>query len=234
MISFLRRHQKSIFYAVLAVFLSGIFVGLGGYWFTNRDMDGVVARVGDKKITVSRFSARVNQYAEMLRARGADLGDEQLARLRREVANDMVVEEILADQAERMGLYVSDGELARDIQGTPAFQRGGRFEQDVYFAQVRRLFRETPQEYEQHRRRAILAGRAKQLVFRMAKVSPKEVEEAYRAEKKGVMKDFEKDKGAWTSKLQQQRALDLINHWLRQVGPTADPQIFAERVDGGA
>jgi peptidyl-prolyl cis-trans isomerase D len=232
MISFLRRHQKSIFYAVLAVFLSGIFVGLGGYWFTSRDMDGVVARVGENKITQTRFAARVNQYAEMLRERGTELSDENLARLRREVANDMVVEEILADQALKLGLTVTDDELARDIQATPAFQQNGRFEQEIYFAQVRRLFRESPQEYEAHRRRAILAARAKQLVFRMAKVAPKEVEEAYRLEKKGSMKGFEKDKAAYTARLQQQRALDLINHWLRQVGPTADPQIFQERVDG--
>lgn len=232
MISFLRKHQKSIFYAVLAVFLSGIFVGLGGYWFTNRDMDGVVARVGEKKITETRFVARVNQYADLLRSRGTELNDENIKRLRREIANDMVVEEILADQAEQLGLVVSDAELARDIQSTPAFQRDGRFEQEAYFTQVRQLFRQTPQEYEAHRRRAILAARAKQLVFRMAKVSPREVEEAYRAEKKGRMKDFEKDKAAFAARLQQQRALDLINHWLRQVGPTADPQIFQERVDG--
>lgn len=232
MISILRKHQKSIFYAVLAVFLSGIFVGLGGYWFTNRDMDGVVARVGEKKITETRFVARVNQYADLLRSRGTELNDENIKRLRREIANDMVVEEILADQAEQLGLVVSDAELARDIQSTPAFQRDGRFEQEAYFIAVRQLFRQTPQEYEAHRRRAILAARAKQLVFRMAKVSPREVEEAYRAEKKGRMKDFEKDKAAFAARLQQQRALDLINHWLRQVGPTADPQIFQERVDG--
>lgn len=232
MISFLRRHQKSIFYAVLAVFLSGIFVGLGGYWFTSRDMDGVVARIGENKITSTRFSARVNQFADALRERGTELTDENVARLRREVVNDMIVEEILADQALALGLVVTDAELARDIQGTPAFQRGGRFEQDAYFMQVRQVFRESPQQYEIHRRRAILAARAKQLVFRMAKVSPQEVRETYAAEKKGVMKDFEKDKAALTARLQQQRALDLINHWLRQVGSTLDHQVFQDRVDG--
>lgn len=232
MISFLRRHQKSIFYAVLAVFLSGIFVGLGGYWFTSRDMDGVVARIGENKIPRARFSARVNQFADVLRERGTDLTDENLARLRREVVNDMVVEEILADQAVQIGLVVTDEELARDIQSTPLFHRGGRFDQDAYFRQVRAVFRESPQEYEIHRRRAIAAARMKQLVFRMAKVSPQEVKDAYAAEKKGVMKDFEKDKNAYTGRLQQQRALELINHWLRQVGSNLDHQVFMDRVDG--
>lgn len=232
MISFLRRHQKSIFYAVLAVFLSGIFVGLGGYWFTSRDNDGVVARVGENKITASRFSARVNQFADMLRERGTELTDETLGRLRREVVNDMVVEEILAGQAEQLGIVITSQELARDIQSTPAFQRGGRFDQDAYFMQVRQLFRESPQQYEIHRRRALQAARVKQLVFRMAKVAPQEAREAYAADKKGNMKDFEKDKAAYTARLQQQRALDLINHWLRQVGPASDPQIFNERIDG--
>lgn len=231
MISFLRRHRKSIFYAVLAVFLSGIFVGLGGYWFTSRDMDGVVARIGESKITQGRFSARVNQYADMLRERGNELSDEDLSRLRREIVNDMVVEEILADQAELMGLVVSDDELARDIQATPAFQRDGRFEQQIYFIQVRQIFRESPQQYEAHRRRAIAANRLKQLVFRMAKVSPQEAREAYAAEKKGL-KGFEKEKDAYIARMQQQRAVDLINHWLRQVGSTLDHQVFQDRVDG--
>ncbi len=232
MISFLRRHQKSIFYAVLAVFLSGIFVGLGGYWFTSRDMDGVVARIGENKITSARFSARVNQFADVLRERGTDLDDAKLAQLRREIVNDMVVEEILADQAALLGLVVTDEELARDIQATPLFHRGGRFDQDAYFRQVRAVFRESPQEYEIHRRRSISAARMKQLVFRMAKVSPQEAKEAYAAEKKGVMKDFEKDKTAFTGRLQQQRALELINHWLRQVGSGLDSQIFLDRVNG--
>lgn len=232
MISFLRRHQKSIFYAVLAVFLSGIFVGLGGYWFTSRDMDGLVARVGENKITQGRFSTRVNQYADMLRERGTELGDAELARLRREVVNDMIVEEILADQAEQLGIVVSNEELARDIQATPAFQRNGRFEQELYFLQVRQLYREAPPQYEQHRRRAIAANRLKQLVFRMAKVSPQEAREAWAAEKKGDLKGFEKEKAAYTARLQQQRAIDLINHWLRQVGSTLDHQVFQDRVDG--
>lgn len=51
MSSFLRRHQKSIFFATLTIFFGGMFVGFGGYWFTDRDMQGVAARVGKVKIT---------------------------------------------------------------------------------------------------------------------------------------------------------------------------------------
>ena len=66
MISFLRRHQKSIFVATISVFLSGSFVGLGGFYFTSRDNDGAVARIGGNKIPAQRLLLRVNQYADAL------------------------------------------------------------------------------------------------------------------------------------------------------------------------
>lgn len=234
MISFLRRHQKSIFVATITVFLLGTFVGLGGYFFTSRDMDGTIARVGSVKIPSQRFYVRVNQYADAMRAKGADLDDAQMARLRREMVNDMMVEEMLAMKADELGLVVTDEELARDIRATPAFQRGGQFAQDAYFQAVRQIFRESPQDYEVQRRKTIKTTRLKQFLFRAAKVSPDEVREAYAREKKGSMKDFEKEKAAFAMRLQQQRAVDLINYCLRQLSTQVEHQVFLDRVDSGA
>src|SRR5471032_3162380 len=113
--SFLRRHQKSIFAATLSVFFGGMFVGFGGYWFTNRDMQGVVARVGKEKITTQALMSRVELYSERLRAQGKELDDAQLASLKREMLTNMMVDELLAMKADELGLVVTDDELARDI-----------------------------------------------------------------------------------------------------------------------
>lgn len=236
MISFLRRHQKSIFVATVSVFLSGSFVGLGGFWFTSRDNDGAVARIGGNKISAQKLLLRVNQYADSLRAKGAEVDDAMMSRLKRERLNDMMVDEMLAIKADELGLKVSNDELARDIRATPAFQREGQFDQDAYFRQVRAIFRETPQEYERSRRKSIKSGRLKQLLYRMAKVAPAEVDAAYaQVLKSSSKKDAAKiTKEAVAQNLRQQRAIELINHCLKQLSASVEHQIWMERIEGGA
>ena len=236
MISFLRRHQKSIFVATITVFLSGSFVGLGGFYFTRRDTDGAVARIGASKIPAQRLLIRVNQYAEALREKGTDVDDAMMSRLKREMLNDMMIEEMMALKADELGLKVTNDELSRDIRATPAFQREGRFDQELYFRQVRAIFRENPQEYERSRRKAIKSGRLKQLIYRMAKLSPAEVDAAYaQVLKTAPKKEAAKiTKAAVAQNLQQQRAVELINHCLKQLSARVEHQIWMERVDGGA
>ena len=236
MISFLRRHQKSIFVATISVFLSGSFVGLGGFYFTSRDNDGAVARIGGSKIPAQKLLLRVNQYADALRAKGTEVDDAMMSRLKHEMLNDMMIEEMMAIKADELGLKVTNDELSRDIRATPAFQRDGQFDQDVYFRQVRAIFRETPQEYERSRRKSIKSGRLKQLIYRMAKVPQAETDAAYaQALKTAPKKDLAKiTKEAVAQNLQQQRAVELINHCLKQLSNTVEHQIWFERVEGGA
>jgi hypothetical protein len=217
MTSFLRRHQKSVFYATLAIFFGGTFVGFGGYWFTNRDMQGVVAKVGKVKISQQTLSTRVDLYVERLRQQGTELDDAKLEQLKHEMLTNMMVDELLALKADELGLVVTDEELARDIRATPGFSRGGQFDQDAYFQAVRSTFHESPQEYEGERRKSIKTARLKSLFYRMSKVAPAELKDLYASANKGSAKNFEKEKDAFASRVQQQRALELLNYCLRQM-----------------
>ena len=233
MISLLRRHRKALFIAVIAIFLIGIFVGLGGYFFTENDMTSTVASVGKVKIPYSRYIARVNQYSEALRGRG-EVTDEMMAEVKQGVLRDMIVDELLNLKAEEMGIVVPDGDLARDIQNTPAFMDKGVFSQELYFARVRGIFRDTPEIYEKERRKQLRTSRLKQLVFQTAKLTPAEIEELYAAGNKGSMKDFEKNKAEFAAKAQQQRALELINHYLRQLSSQVEIRSYLEQRERGA
>jgi len=232
MISFLRRHRKSIFAATLSTFFGGMFVGFGGYWFTDRDLQGAVAKIGKVKISYSRLMTNVNLYSERMREQGTDLDDAKLAQLKREMLNNMMVDEMLALKADELGLVVTDEELARDIRATPAFVRGGQFVAEEYFAAVRSRFRQSPQEYERERRKAIKTARLKSLFYRVAKVSPAELREVYGEVNKGSLKNFEKEKGDFAARLQQQRALELVNHCLRQMQTQVEVANLLDRVEG--
>jgi parvulin-like peptidyl-prolyl isomerase len=233
MSSFLRRHQKSIFIATMTIFFGGMFVGFGGYMLTDKDMQGVVARVGKIKITNETLTTRVNLYADRLREQGTDLDDAKLSALKREMLNNMMVDEMLAIKADELGLVVTDEELARDIRATPAFNRAGQFDQEAYFQAVRATFRESPQEYESERRKAIKTSRLKSFFYRVVKISPDEVREAYAAANKGVLKNFEKEKDSFAMRLQQQRALELVNYCLHQMQSQVEVTNLLDRVDQG-
>ena len=107
---------------------------------------------------------------------------------------------------------------------------------DVYFQQVRASFRETPQEYERSRRKAIKSGRLKQLLYRTAKAPASEVDAAYQAALKSApKKDAAKiSREGVAQSLQQQRAVELINHCLRQMSSQIEHQIFLDRIEGTA
>jgi hypothetical protein len=232
--SFLRRHQKAMFAATIAIFVGGMFVGFGGYWFTDRDMQGVVARIGKEKITYQDLMTRVDLYADRLRQQGTDLDDAKMAQLKGEMLNNMMIDEMLALKARELGLVVTNDELSRDIRSTPAFARGGQFDQEVYFQTVRSTFHETPQQYERERRKAIMTARLKSLFFRMSKVSPAELREYYAAAHKGSEKGFDKGRDELAMKLQQQRALSLVNRCLSQMQTHVEVQNLLSKFRGGA
>ncbi len=233
MISFLNRHRKTLFIATISVFLIGTFVGLGGYLFTSNDMTEAVASVGDVKIPYLRYRARVDQYLEALRGRDAEVTDDMAKRVKIDMLRDMIVDEMLLVKAEEMGITVTDEELARDIRSTPAFQSEGQFSPQSYFRVVRGVFRETPQGYEEMRRRSLIAGRLKQLIFHAAKLSPAELDAAFARARQAGGKDAPKDRQAFAAQAQQMRALELINYFLRQVSSQLEVKSYLEQRESG-
>ncbi|MHB2026578.1 MAG: SurA N-terminal domain-containing protein [Elusimicrobiota bacterium] len=216
MIGFLRRYQKTLFIVSIGILLIGIFVGLGGYLLSSNDMSESVASVGSTKIPYSTFVNRLNQYESVLESRGAVISDADAAKLKQDMLRDMIVNVLLARKSRDMGLRVTDEQLAMDIENTPAFQNAGAFNQDLYFQAVRGIFHETPPQYEADRRRSLAAAEFKQLVFESSKLTPFEIKSAYAAAHKGSLRDFAKKGPAFAAQLQQQRALDLVNFYLRQ------------------
>ena len=232
MISFLRRYRRALFISTIAIFLLGTFVGLGGYYFTSRDSSQAVATVGSAKIPYMRFITQVNQYADDLRRRG-DVTDAQLKAIKIEMMRNMIVDELLLVKADEMGLVVTDDELARDVRGTPAFQAGGAFSPQAYLYALRTMIHDTPQGYEETRRRAIKTGRLKQLIYQAAKISPDELEELYAQEHKGTLKGYAKEKDSFAAQARQARALGLINFLLRQLSGQVSIRTYLDQRESG-
>ncbi|MBI4424105.1 MAG: SurA N-terminal domain-containing protein [Elusimicrobia bacterium] len=231
-LSSLRRHRKSLFVGMVAIFLIGIFVGLGGYLFTSADTSEAVAVVGPTKIPYMRFQVRANQYLDVLRNRGTDVTDALASEVRQGMLRDMIVDEILSQEAEKLGMRVTDMELAASIRSNPSFQREGAFDSVLYLTALRQVLRSSPEEYEREQRKTMLAAKLKQLLFQSAKLLPGEVADEYRRQK-GSMKEFEKNQAALAQELERARALDIINFYLRQISGQMDVRSFLPERERG-
>lgn len=256
MISFFGRHRKPIFIATTSIFLIGIFVGLGGYLFNRADLSQTVAEVGPAKISYQKFLAHAQRVQENLRDRGTEVTPQLQNEIKQDVLRDLIIETLMAQKAEEMGMQVTDLELANDIHNTPAFQKDGGFDPAAYVQAIHYLFRSTPEQYEKERRMSLLALKLRLFLFNSVKLSPGEVRESYDREdpknrkaleeeirkayvkEKGSAADFEKEKQPlalkfYEQRLHQQRALETMNYYLRQLSAQVPIKSYLEQREQG-
>ena len=233
MMAFLRRHKETLILATFITFMVGIFVGLGGYYFTGADNTEAVAVVGGAKIPYMRFRVRLGQYLDSMRQQGSEVTAAMEAQLKQELLREMIVDELLAQQAEKMGVVVSDSELANAIAQTPAFQRDGRFDQQLYFQAIQYQFKSTPELFERMHRRMMLSSKLKAMMFRMAKVLPTELRDEY-TRSGAPLKDYDAKKDAFERDLRQRRALDAVNFFLHQLSSQVEIRSFLDQRERGS
>src|SRR5437899_9916519 len=175
MLRFLRKYSNSTGIKILYGLLAGLFIIWGVGAVGGQRMD-VVARVGGQPISrrdVERATAAMQRRFEGMPpdlVRSLNL---------RERALDKLIEDVLIRQeAERLGLRVSEAELIEAITRMPEFQEDGRFSRERVEAVLN--FQRDRGEFEDQLRRLILFQRLQSLVSDGVHVSDGEVAERYR------------------------------------------------------
>ncbi len=237
MIAFFSKHRKSIFVGTVAVFLGGIFVGLGGYLFSGASTSGAVASIGNRKIPYSRFQLNVRNAMERMSSEADSTG--LYDKIKGEILRDMLSEEIFAQEAEKMGISVSDFEVSAEIQSNPQFQQDGAFSHGLYFQAIRQKFHMMPEEFEAWRKHSRLSMKMRQLLWSAVKFSPSEIQENYIA-MTGSLKDFDKadkdgvkGKDKFMQNLSQQTFVQSANYFLRQATANKEIKTFLEQREKG-
>jgi peptidyl-prolyl cis-trans isomerase D len=164
------KNRKKIFLFVIAIFVIGSFAGFGSYFFTQSPYDAAIV-VNDRKIPLKRFESLFQQVLEDQRQRSPEpLTDPQREFLKRQVAQALVQEEVFLMEGERLGLGVTDLELAQFIQSVPAFQREGRFNVGAYQEVLARL-RMKVEDFEAEQRRQLLVQKTQFIMASGVKIS---------------------------------------------------------------
>jgi len=175
-----------ILWVVIAIFILLVFVDFG----RSRQSDtplGAAATVGDHEVTWADFQRRYQYMENQYRSLYGDRFNSDVAKqlqLPRQAIEQLLNDQVLLDEAQGMGLSVSDDEVRKVILGIPGLvDDNGNFvgeEQYKRFAQANNY--SSPAALEAAVRQDLLRQKLFNVLTQTSHVSPAEVEKAFRDE----------------------------------------------------
>ena len=180
MLNVMRKHAgswmiKVILFAIVIVF---VFWGVGS--FRSRQASKV-ATVNGEIINVTDFRRAYNNLIDQYRQRfGSNLNDGMLEMLqvKKQAVDQLVNRTILLQEAEKLGLTVSDAEVAQQIMDIPVFQSNGAFDNRRYLRVLSQVHL-TPEEFEAEQKNGLLGQKLTRIIIGAAKVSEAEIRQWY-------------------------------------------------------
>lgn len=232
MMDFFRKHMRVIFLITIAGFLAGAFVGFGGYFFGSRGPADAVAVVNGVKIPYRHYSTLLNRAVDNLNRSKTETTADTVNRLKQEVLQDIIQEEVFWQEAKKYGITVSDAELASELQHYPAFQRDGKFDRNAYFQVLYQVMHTTPREFEESRRRQIAINKLRQMIATSVKISEPELHIEYARTHGGKMDDFPKDREKFLESYRQDKVMLVFNEWFKQLNQTLKIKVYLNEIEG--
>ncbi len=166
---------KFILGAIIIVFT---FWGVGTWQAERRNQ---VASVNGASITYDEYRQVYDSLVDQARQQfGGNLSDNVLKMLQldQRALDRLIQQELLKQEAKRLGLRVTDLELERSIAQYPAFQEGGSFNRQLYRAVLEQNHL-TPEAFENDQRVELLIEKLRRSVVGVPKVSEAEIEDWY-------------------------------------------------------
>ena len=183
MLDRMRRHKNWLKWSLFLVVVAFIalyfpdFIGARGPSSLNAE----VARVGDERITASTFRrAYQRQMQAYTQAYGGSVNQQMLRQLGvdQSILRQLIDERAAVAEARRLGLTVSDAEVAQRIFAIPAFQQNGVFGGEQLYAQI--LASQNPPlskaEFEDNLRQALLVDKLRAALTDWVAVTDAELE----------------------------------------------------------
>ena len=168
MLDSMRRHIGWLKWSLGLVILAFAFLYIPDLSNSTQQLTGalteVVATVGEREITVREFRT---VYLRQLQSYQAQSGGEITAEilrsmgLDRQILQQMIDEYAALQEAERLGVTVTDKEIRDRIVSFPAFQQNGQFVGEQAYIQSLRLQSPpmTPAQFEEDIRRSLMLER---------------------------------------------------------------------------
>ena len=167
---------KIILGVIVVVF---IFMGMGSLGSKN---EGTVATVNEEPVTLEEYKQSYSRLKEQMRQRfGGNLNQDilDMLNLEQQAMNQIVNRKLMAMEADRLGITVSDAELRSSLESISAFRDNGVFSMDRY-KQVLAANRLTPRAFEASQSASLEQQKLRDMVISSVGVTDLEAEQWYK------------------------------------------------------
>ncbi len=218
---FFRKNSTAIFAVVAVTFVAGMFIGFGSYAVSDRG-DLYAAQVGGEKLLRSELEQQLSRSLSSMRERNPDeeITADIEESLRMRILQEMVQEELLWQEARRLGVRVTRQELTQAVIQMAAFKdKEGRFNRSIYLRTLASN-RLTPAQFERNVLRAIARQKLFLLIGSGVKVLPQEVAEFIaraRRESKSAQGEEPPTDEALAERFEHQRRNAAVELWFGEL-----------------
>lgn len=177
MLDLMRRHARSWLIKVALGGIIIVFIFWYGWSGPGDKSQTYAARVNGVVISYDQFYNVYESELEKIRLRfGGALPPElmQKVNLKKSVITGLVHQVLMLQEATRLGMFVTDEDLARDVKSNPQFQRDGVFDPNMYRMYLQSI-KLTPAMYEQTRKQELLEEQLIRLLTDSIKTDPEEI-----------------------------------------------------------
>ncbi len=165
--------MRAVLGIIVVVF---VFWGIGS---GNQATSQVVATVNGKRITDTRFHKVMRTVT---RSQGRNMTEEEQAAMARRVIANLISEEVILQEADDLGIEISDEEIARYILDYDAFKdESARYSGELYLRHLKRLGT-TRALFEEDLRHQLTLERLFNIAVASVAVADDEVRESWEAE----------------------------------------------------
>ncbi len=171
MLDILRQGARSWGIKILFAMIIVVFVLAFGIGRMDRSHRGAVALVNGENIPIADYQRAVQTTLDRLRTQTPGLSAELIDALdiRGQVFRQMVGTTLLLQEARRMGLFISDTELAQAVHAIPTFQDNGRFSPERYQQALAAQGLEAAR-FEEDFRKDLLVAKLRQSILQASRI----------------------------------------------------------------
>ncbi len=229
MLEQMRKHMNWIMWSILAIIIvTFLFFGI----FPSGGGRGVAAKVNGDVITTTEVNRVYRNMLETYRQIFKDKLDDALAKnLRTQALRDLIQNRLLVQEAERIGLKVTDQEIQAAIMSVPAFSPQGRFDK-VAYERYLDYINMKPSVFEESQREMILRQKLERIIEDGVDVTDDEVKAAYASRNpKAKPGDLEKERATFRQGLLTEKRRAAVDAFVQGLYRKAKVEIGKSEVE---
>ena len=164
MIGFWRKRSKTvivhlIFWPIIAVFV------IWGFERAGNPVGASAAVVNDHTISLAQYHNALQRVTDFYSQMFQGHFDEQamkMYRVRETALNQLITNELISEQAEKMGVQVTDEEVRQKLVESPMLMKDGHFNRENYEGLLR-YYKMTASQFEDDLRRSALIEKTRKI-----------------------------------------------------------------------